>query len=53
MSESQVRYQCRSEYRDEGTLDGYKKFPKGSQERLWYVDEAQKIKSEYEWSAIH
>ena len=50
--EQKARYLARNDYRLDGTLDGYRAMKKGSQERLWYLDEAHKIKFEQEWSGI-
>jgi len=41
--EAHIRFQARTDWREEGRLDGYKNHPLGSWERSVYLDEAQKI----------
>ncbi len=50
-SESQIRFEVRQLYRDEGVLDGYKQYPPNSFERSISISEAQKIAFEHEMSA--
>ncbi len=50
-SESQIRFEVRRLWIDEGRLDGYRKYPLDSFERSISISEAQKIAIEHEMSA--
>ena len=43
MSEQEIRFKARLDWRNEARLDGYKQYPLSSLERSWYISESQKI----------
>lgn len=50
-TESQIRFEVRWLWKEEGRLDGYTQYPLGSFERSISISEAQKIRFDDEMSA--